>query len=259
MSYNSLSQHFSTYFNLVVADSPDLLEEVFRIRYQVYCEELQYEPIDKFPDGMERDIYDERSIHCLLQHKPSGVFAGCVRLILADRTNPLSTFPFENICSQNLSIDFNKQSRTQFCEVSRLAVRGEFRKRSGEKQVPEGLLLDDRQLEELEQNKRRFPLIALSLYLFCTSVMVEFGLDTFTLMEPRLARHLYRYGFPSIPISSIVNYHGRRGAFLITRTGILDHLNGDAQSLFEMIQKQVSLSLPNHSLTTQMSTMSLTL
>ncbi|RMF21544.1 MAG: PEP-CTERM/exosortase system-associated acyltransferase, partial [Cyanobacteria bacterium J083] len=82
MSYCSIAEHFNRYFELVMADTPELKREVYSIRYRVYCEELSYESTDKFPDGLEKDAYDDHSIHYLLKHRPSGLYAGCVRIVL---------------------------------------------------------------------------------------------------------------------------------------------------------------------------------
>jgi len=63
-----LLTHFTKYFEILRADTPALLEEAFRLRYEVYCGEgclPGFDPLD-YPDGLERDIYDyeHRSVHC---------------------------------------------------------------------------------------------------------------------------------------------------------------------------------------------------
>ena len=92
-----LLTHFTKYFEILQADTPALLEEAFRLRYQVYCREgllPGFDPLD-YPDGLERDIYDyeHRSVHCLLRHRPTGSNAGTVRLVLADPVRPDSAIP----------------------------------------------------------------------------------------------------------------------------------------------------------------------
>ncbi|MGH8585199.1 MAG: PEP-CTERM/exosortase system-associated acyltransferase [Gammaproteobacteria bacterium] len=94
-----LLTHFRKYFEILRADTPALLEEAFRLRYQVYCQEgclPGFDPLD-YPDGLERDIYDyeHRSVHCLLRHRPTGSNAGTVRLVLADPVQPDALFPIE--------------------------------------------------------------------------------------------------------------------------------------------------------------------
>lgn len=238
----SLGQHFTKYFNVLIADTPELKQEVFKIRYKVYCEELGYEPLDRFPDKLEKDAYDARSVHCLLQHKPTGIYAGCVRLILSDAENSQAKFPFEYICP-NHSMDFdNSIPRHCVAEVSRLAVISQFRKRSGEESSPSGLILFDEKKKEKEQEtitqKRRSPVIALSLYLAATVLVVDLQLEyALTLMEPRLARHLRMTGLKFTSIGEKIDFHGKRGPFSIKIPGLVDklHKNDDVYGLFETI------------------------
>jgi N-acyl amino acid synthase of PEP-CTERM/exosortase system len=239
----SLSSHFSQYFSIYVANTPALKEGVFRIRYQVYCEELGYEPLDKFPDQLEKDAYDSRSIHCILQHKPTGIYAGCVRLVLSDPNDPEAKFPFENICTDHL-INFKEKPRAHFGEVSRLAVISKFRKREGEQKNPVGLIMFDEKKKEKEENteQRRFPVIALSLYLASTSLGIDLGLDyAITLMEPRLARHLKMSGLIGRPIGQVIDFHGKRGPFAMEKQEVLNGLskNTEVNGLFRKIQANI--------------------
>ncbi|MGK7950603.1 MAG: GNAT family N-acyltransferase [Xenococcaceae cyanobacterium] len=82
MSCLNITQHFDKYFQLIVANTAELKQEVFSIRYQVYCEELNFEPAENFPNGLEKDIYDERSIHYLLQHRPKIYFTQSLKFIV---------------------------------------------------------------------------------------------------------------------------------------------------------------------------------
>ncbi|MDJ0632247.1 MAG: PEP-CTERM/exosortase system-associated acyltransferase [Xenococcaceae cyanobacterium MO_188.B29] len=244
---NNITEHFFSYFDLYIADTPKLKEEVYKIRYQVYCDELNYEPKENFPEGMETDIYDSRSIHCLLKHKPSGLYAGCVRLVLADLEKPKALFPLEKVCQH--SVDFSRKSRLHYSEVSRLAVISQFRKRKGEQNSATGLILPEQDLNPSIQEKRKFPVIALSLYLACTSILITLNLDdTFTMMEARLSRHMRIFGIPSQLVGDFIEYHGRRGPFLMSPTSVLDNINEDIRDLFENIHSQLKPSVDIHPL-----------
>ena len=48
---------------------------------------------DRYPEGLGIDLYDERSVHSLLIHKPSGKIAGTVRIILPMPGNSGARFP----------------------------------------------------------------------------------------------------------------------------------------------------------------------
>src|SRR5947207_1152481 len=80
---------YREHFEVVRASTPSLLDQAYRLRYQVYCIENPYENPDERADGREMDIYDDRSIHALLVHRRSGAVAGTVRVILpADNQGP---------------------------------------------------------------------------------------------------------------------------------------------------------------------------
>src|SRR5574338_334496 len=66
---------YSSYFDVVRADTPDLVSEALRLRYQVYCVENPFEDPSEHPDGLERDRYDAQAAHCLLLHRPTALVA----------------------------------------------------------------------------------------------------------------------------------------------------------------------------------------
>ena len=75
----AISKHFSTFLTPVVANTGELKEEVYKIRHNVYCEELGFEPLR--PDQMEMDEFDAFAQYCLIKHIGSDAFAGTVRLV----------------------------------------------------------------------------------------------------------------------------------------------------------------------------------
>ncbi len=79
-----LLQSFQEFFTLSMAASTEQKRDAYRIRYRVYCEDMQYEPAQQFPDGLETDEFDRHSLHCLVTHKRTARPAGCLRLVEAD-------------------------------------------------------------------------------------------------------------------------------------------------------------------------------
>src|SRR5271165_5688455 len=79
---NGTSELFNRFLTVVPADSESLLDEVFRLRFQVYCAERGFESAADFPDGRERDRDDLRSLHFLVLDRATGRAVGTVRLIL---------------------------------------------------------------------------------------------------------------------------------------------------------------------------------
>jgi N-acyl amino acid synthase of PEP-CTERM/exosortase system len=216
----SFAESFLTYFDISFAGTPAQLEHVARIRYRVYCEEFGYEAGEAFPDDMERDDFDSHSLHCLVTHKASNTPAGCVRVV---RPPGKSALPFEKFCSSSLDSDFfeaNPMPRETMCEVSRLAVDGMFRRRSGEKATRFGGV----HVSELSQQEQRsFPLIAVSCFL-AANIMADLPGRTnlFAMMEPFLPRLLKRSGIQFSRVGEDIDYHGLRAPYFVTTSAVKD-------------------------------------
>ena len=126
----SLAEEFNKYFTVTLADSPALKQDVFKIRYKVYCDEFEYESAMDCPNQLETDEYDEISTHCLITHLETGMPAGCIRLVPAVGSRENSPLPFEKYCQASLYkdlIDSMNLDRSTVCEISRLAVDGMVR------------------------------------------------------------------------------------------------------------------------------------
>jgi N-acyl amino acid synthase of PEP-CTERM/exosortase system len=232
-----LAQHFFTYFDLRRAMSPDEVDIALRLRYAVYCEELAYEDKHRFPDGREHDQYDAQSSHCYLLHKPTGRTAGCFRLILSpDSQTPL---PFEDVCARQFHdgpLAPSTVSRRKFGEISRLAVHGDFRRRAGEQQSPIGVASD----ADANPDSRHYPMVAMGLFLGASAQALNLGLDrVYVMMEPRLARLLRSCGIVFTQVGDVIDYHGRRGPFVITGEGLHRTLAGNALELLEDMRERL--------------------
>jgi hypothetical protein len=66
----TMSQGYRRFFRVVPALTDALRAENYRIRHEVYCRDLGFEPLR--PDGLEADDFDERSVHCLVQSVSTG-------------------------------------------------------------------------------------------------------------------------------------------------------------------------------------------
>ncbi|MDZ7803454.1 PEP-CTERM/exosortase system-associated acyltransferase [Thiohalophilus sp.] len=241
VSQPKLSEQFHRCFEVIPANTPELKNIVYRIRYEVYCLETGFEDPRNFPDGLERDEYDDHALHALLRHRSSGEYAGCVRLI-TDRLGYQDRllFPFERFAGNSLRrniIDPATLPRGSFGEISRLAVRSQFRRRANEQLEPGGNDLDI-DVDKLQQEARRrvFPHIALGLYLAGAALAITHGMTgAFVMMEPRLARHMQRYGIIFRPAGEVVEYHGLRGPFYISAQSLHKHLKPELRGILDTI------------------------
>lgn len=216
----TVNECFHDNFRVVVADTKALREEVYKIRYEVYCQELGYELEENCPNGMERDEYDARSIHCLIQHKATNIYAGCVRFVMPDPFNFSAQFPLEKVCKNPRPQRVGDCHRRQFVEVSRIAVKAKFRK----------------------FNDYKTPIVTLGLYMTLTSVTKVLGVRFIGVMEARLARHLKQCGLPSTKIGDFVEHHGKRAPYLMDSAEILLNLPAESLELFHSIHDTISQS-----------------
>jgi N-acyl amino acid synthase of PEP-CTERM/exosortase system len=126
-----IQERFSQHFEIVQATTPQLLSESYRLRYQVYCQEKRFpgfEP-ENYPNGEESDEYDERSVHSLLVHRPSGEVVGTVRLVLADPNAPDSPFPCEVHAGRLEKWSHTPMDRYRIAEISRFILSAKLRSR----------------------------------------------------------------------------------------------------------------------------------
>jgi N-acyl amino acid synthase of PEP-CTERM/exosortase system len=240
MDKNAIANTFSKYFFAVLATTPELRETAYRIRYQVYCQEFQFEPEANCPGHKEQDEYDEQSVHGLLMHRPSGAAIGCLRLVLPHPDDPALPLPFERHCRHALNpdrVDIDSLDRQSIGEVSRLAVIPQFRRRKSDLNRP--LSFPD-PVASAKTGRDTFPLIPVSLFLIGMCLFLDSKLGfAFAMMEPYLASLLSHHGIRFTPAGEVVDYHGQRGPFLLTRETALSHFTPEVQALLHVINQQL--------------------
>ncbi len=213
--FKELMEPFPQYFQIMIADTPDLMKKVHQVRYEVFCKEFHFEREEDCPGGLEKDDYDAQSVHCLIVHRASNRPAGCVRLIYTREDDPSAALPIERYCGASFHPGDTHPSRlprSGLCEISRLAVSGYFRKRRGESASPVGVVQNVPTISELEE--RTFPLISLALFLAVLSISIlTQRSNSLSVMEPWLARQLRMMGFSFQQIGEVTEYHGARAPF----------------------------------------------
>jgi N-acyl amino acid synthase of PEP-CTERM/exosortase system len=233
----NLGASFKRYFEIVPALTDELRDHAYRIRHQVYCEDLKYEP--QRSDRRESDEYDAHSLHCLIRSVKTGEFAGCTRLILCRPDDPHYPLPFERTCAQTIDrsiIDPQTLSRRKIAEVSRLAVVSRFRTRRGERHSPAPLSDESFGTGIMP----RFPYVPVALYLATTELAALHGIHTmFLLSEPRLVRHFARLGVDIIQIGDEVEHRGTRIPSVVNVRKIIEGLNFIMRPLYDVVAREV--------------------
>ena len=213
---NYISSHFSSYLVPVIASSDALRNEVFKIRHGVYCEELGFEPVKE--SGLELDDFDAFSFHCLIKHCRSSAYAGTVRIVRPTEAN--QQLPIEKYCLNSITDkDLNPSNfdRKDICEVSRLAVPKEFRRRQMDNHQGAGVGIINRSTYS-ETELRCFPFIAVGLYFAAAALALENEIKhAYVMMEPRLARSMGFVGIKFKQIGPVVDYHGKRAPYYINQ------------------------------------------
>jgi N-acyl amino acid synthase of PEP-CTERM/exosortase system len=241
----NLGQGFEKLFELTVALTESDIDQVHRIRHDVYCRDLAWEPVR--PDGRESDAYDRHAYHCLLRRRGTGEPVGCTRLIVARPDDPDYPLPFENSCSGALDrsiADPAQMARETLGEVSRLAVQSTFRQRKGE--ATEAASIADGDFADGGHN-RRFPFIPVSLYLGAAAIARHLGIENvFVLTEPRLARHFGRIGFDIQPVGNAIEHHGVRVPSLLSSSKVVASLRPMISPLYAVIERSVEEAFRKH-------------
>lgn len=207
-----LIRQFQEFFDIVPACDDDLLRQSLELRYRVYCLEKRYEDPQNYPEGLEKDEYDARSVHTILRHRSTGVVTGTVRLVLANEDDESAFFPTEalGVLRRTGRDDMWRVPRRRLGEISRFAVSKVFRRRLGEQQTSHGIT-DLRVGRDEAKGARYCPYVSLGLIKSVFHMSWENGVTHwYASMEPGLIRLLRQLGIEFTPIGPLVNYHGLR-------------------------------------------------
>lgn len=236
----NLGHGFSKYFEILPATG-DILKEVYRIRHEVYCEELGFEQVR--PDRRETDEYDAHSVHCLLRTSTEPARpVGCTRVVLARPDDPAYPLPFERTCAATLDrsiIDPARLPREQIAEVSRLAVRSTYRRRRGESRADAPIHDEDFGTTM----HPRFPYIPIGLFLGAIALAARNGVETlFILTEPRLASHFAKLGVDVRQIGGPVEHRGTRIPSMMDVQGIIKGMRFLLKPMWRTIQEEITVA-----------------
>lgn len=239
---------FHRHFRLVVGADPTVVRTAQRLRYQVYCLEHGFERPEDCPGGVERDPYDRRSLHTLLQTNPEGAAApetvGTVRLVLPDPGDATRPFPIEEHCSGAFYPDFDpaRLPRATLGEISRFALSRHYRKRRGEPETPHGLAEDVAPLPPDDERRRVLPHLTIGLFRGIVQMSAQAGVTHwYAVMELRLIRALHKFGIDFPIIGRAVEYHGERHPCMGTALGVLDGVKRARPAVYHFITEGADL------------------
>lgn len=228
-------------FEMLVADTPELLEQVYRLRFQVYCWEKDYEnPVDS-EYGHEQDVWDRQSRHLLIRHRGSATALATARLILMSGNDRQELFPVERhigLDAVPLASSPWYLSRASLAEVSRFAISRVVRRElHGKGMIPEGV---------------GAPVLGAWVTMRLVKGLVDLsryhGVDHwYSFMEGGFFRLLRRLGLQFRPIGEAIEFHGRRFVSLDSVDQIIASMKETQPGLFARMGidcKEVTQLLP---------------
>ena len=210
------SPHF-TFKNFAAGTDPANEEQMFELRYQVYCLERAFLPPEDYPNGLEHDAYDAFSTH-IAAFSLAGLMVGGLRLVTpSDR----ESFPFQAHCTELFANRTNPPNH-ECAEISRLVISKLYRRRAGDSLfgVPLQLMeespvppaaVDRRKTQRGDSDRRKMqPEILLGLlrqvYRHCKLQGIG---DWYMAMERSLTRLLERMFYFSVEhIGEQADYYG---------------------------------------------------
>lgn len=233
---SDLLNAFNDHFELVFATTPELMDQVFRLRYQVLCCQEQlpgFEPW-RYPDGRETDAYDRHSVHCVLMNKRTSSVAGGVRLVLANPDDVTRHFPSEVAAAQYFDpskINPWKLPRRQTAEISRLIIPKAHPASNG--------------TQPHRTPAFPFPVLGLLAGVIRLSAQEDVT-HVYALMEPLLNRLLRRFSLHFDPVAPVIDYHGMRQAHLSILADVMFRTFHERKEVWDLLTDGGRFLPPGH-------------
>lgn len=232
----SIIEHFNHSFNVIIADTPKLQEQAYRLRYQVYCIENCFENTLDHPLKQESDDFDIRSVHSVIIDRHSQTVTGTVRVILPDPDNIEKSFPIQNLSNHPLLHNRKLLHTARAAEISRFAVSKRFSRMAAD------LRSSQRHSDYRIEQRAAMSSITLGLMNGIVRMSAEHGItEWFAVMEPTLLRLLARFGIYFSPIGPMVDYHGMRQPCHANMQNLLARVRKERLQVWEIITDKGTL------------------
>ena len=225
---------FQSRFEVLNADTPELIRQAQRIRYQVYCVENSLEKAQDNLEGIETDEFDSHAVHSLLLARATAGALGTVRLIMPLANAPEHSFAVQRLLDASSLKILLSLPLHSMAEVSRFSISRYLR----------GLMpYSSASPESYHVDCNAGPLIRLGLIQGLVRMSMEHGINYWcALMEPSLLRMLAAMAIRFQPIGPMVEFHGLRQPCYIDVDAMLVALMRERPSFWEIVTDGGSLS-----------------
>ena len=217
-------------FELVLADSRELIEQCYRLRHQVYCKEHHYEQSAARGASLETDAWDSCSRHLLIRHRDTGFALATARLILADEVDSQRPFPAEyhaGIDPAHFVGSGMFLPRHSIAEVSRFSISKAARSYLRDTGAIAGGV-SERDLSSWITLRLISGLVALS--------RKHAVAQWYTFMEGGLIRILRRMGLHFEPVGAAIEFHGHRFVALDSIDDLMEGMRRERPELHRMME-----------------------
>lgn len=204
---------FNNHFEIFLADTEESKAIHYSIRYQVYCEEMGFENKKDFPQQMEFDEDDDRSIHFIVRNIMTDQWVGTMRLIIKND----SLLPIEQNCSINEKI--STSDLIEAVEMSRLCLIKDVRREGKDLDPPHGIVESDLtkkadNIEEMPSQNKLNRLIMWGIFHaaaeYCCTNKIQY---CYFMTTSILGKVLRRGGLDLKPIGEGTEHKGQRFPF----------------------------------------------
>jgi N-acyl amino acid synthase of PEP-CTERM/exosortase system len=202
-----LPERSPNFRGLVIDDSKDLLEESYRLRYQVYCLERKFLSADDHPDGMEIDAYDQHSVHVGVLNA-AGEVAATARLVEFTAAG----LPALDHCEIYPQEQFPHDASRRVVEVSRLSVSRRYNRRAADGFYS----LQGQKVRPDSPERRGGGELVMTMYKALYQASKRRGFTHWLAATERsLQRLVAKYGFPFRAIGPVTDYCGNVSPYLM--------------------------------------------
>lgn len=231
---------YDRFFAVVRATTPEQLDLAHRLRYQVYCVENRFEDPTPHRDGRESDEDDDRAAHALLVHRPSGITAGTVRVIMPLLDRRRRPLPIERAVDPAVWRRFGALAPQVTAEVSRFAIAKSFRRRHRDGRYGDAGLSGP-PADAATVDRRFMPFITFGLLRAVFSICLEHGIvHLAAMMEPALLRLLFRLGLVFEPLGGLVEHHGLRQPCMARLADLTRRSREEASLLWHYANREIA-------------------
>lgn len=205
---------FDDYFDVYLADTSKGKEEHYKLRYQVYCEEMGFEDKNEFSSKQEMDRWDNHSVHFLVRHRETKQWVGAMRMVFRQG----GALPLQKLCSIDGVIDRDGAD----IEISRLCLIKNIRKRKTDREPPLGLnakadmKAKGGNVTDLYSRRQINRSLIWGLFRAASIYSEENNIDNwYFLCTKALARIISREGFSMSQVGNVCHHRGERYPFRI--------------------------------------------